>query len=179
MADLLQSLLIAQPVHPQHLTKARMHSSSGRVSPQQAPGEFPDATPDTPDVSHAFVDADEFLQSIPTSSEDKRPSAIPGLQPRQIGQSRTSEHSVAFHELAQEKRITAVFEYDEVTPQQFSVKATLDGQAVVEDAGPFPSKKAAKEAVCERGLQVLSGMEGMVNPPPSNSENWVGMLQRK
>ncbi|KAH0563074.1 hypothetical protein GP486_002355 [Trichoglossum hirsutum] len=181
MADLLQSLLTARPGHLQNQTEAGMYSPSSSIrppSPKQLPGEFPNASPDTPDASQAFVDADEFLQSIPTGSGDGDSNATPALQPVRIGQSRTSEHSVAFHKLAQEKRITPVFEYEEVSPQRFGVKLTLEGRVVVKEAGPWPSKKAAKEAVCKRGIHDLSEMKGTVNPPPpSNGENWVGTLQ--
>jgi hypothetical protein len=140
------------------------------------PGEFPGILEEAADKN--FVDADEFLQSI-TRSEDGPSNAIPELQPVQIGQSRMSAHSVAFHQLAQEKRVTAVFEYEEPVPQQFRVKLTLGGQWDIVDAGPWPSKKAAKEAVCEKGIQVLRNMEAKATAPPSSDENWVGILQRK
>ncbi|KAI9777543.1 MAG: hypothetical protein M1839_008837 [Geoglossum umbratile] len=186
MADLLQSLLTPWPAHthPQHRTEANMFGSSSSThqpNPIPAPAS---GLQDVSDSDHIFVDADEYLQGIPTStpgpttSRDEPSKVMPAIQPVQIGQSRSSKHSVVFHLLAQEKRIAATFEFKEPTPQQFSVTLTLDDRRVVEEPGPWPSKKAAKEAVCEKGYQVLTGMEGIATPTPTNIENWVGMLQQ-
>jgi hypothetical protein len=151
-----------------------MYSSGGstRQPDQQLPGEYPDALQEAASTDN-FFDADEFLRSIPVRLED------PPLQPVQIGQSRLPTNSIALNQLAQEKRIMAVFEYEEVAPQKFGVKLTLDGRWHVEDAGPWPSKKAAKEAICERGIQALKDMESTMAVPPSDDQNWVGTLQRR
>jgi hypothetical protein len=165
-----------------------MYSSGSSIrqpNPQPLPGEGPNMLPDIADADHIFVDADEYLQSIPpnfTSSialRNRPPALQPDIHPVQIGQSQSSEHSVAFHQLAQEKRVTASFEFKEPAPQQFGVTLTLGGQRIVEELGPWPSKKAAKEAVCAKGYQVLRDMEGMLVPAPATGENWVGKLQRR
>ncbi|KAH0543007.1 hypothetical protein FGG08_002615 [Glutinoglossum americanum] len=181
MADLLQSLLTTRPDNPQHRAEAGMYSSSSdarQLNPQQVPGGSLDASEDAADMNHALVDADEFLRNLtPARYEDGPAGVIPALQPVKIGQSRSSVNSVAFHRLAQEKGVTPVFVFKELVPQQFSAKLTLSGQVDIEDAGSWPSKKAAKEAVCEKGIQALMGMEGRVAIPPSSDENWVGKLQ--
>ncbi|KAI9771174.1 MAG: hypothetical protein M1840_002525 [Geoglossum simile] len=180
MADLLQSLLTTWPAHLQPRTEASSGSSTRQPKPQALPGDSSDMPTDT---DHVFVDADEYLQGIfssltsPTASKNGPPAINPTIQPVQIGRTRTSEHSVAFHHLAQEKRITYEFVFNEPIPQQFSVTLTLGGQRVVEEQGLWPSKKAAKEAVCAKARQVLKDMEGTLMPTQETGENWVGMLQ--
>jgi hypothetical protein len=69
------------------------------------------------------------------------------------------------YQLAQVRGLAPQFEFDENTPQHFGVRLAL-GELVVEDAGPYRSKKDAKEAVAEKGFFALSARPDvtMVSP---------------
>lgn len=95
-----------------------------------------------------------------------------------------------FHELCQEKGIIPHFEFEAVGSQGFGVRLSFRDE-VLEERGPFRSKKEAKERVAEKGVDVVRGMmrEGVVpgveggkgggDAGVDKSENWVGILLGK
>lgn len=89
-----------------------------------------------------------------------------------------------FHHLCQERGMVPVFEYDEPTPQIFSVKLKL-GSFELDEPARFRSKKAAKEAISARAIPMvpkmprgggpgINGQQQQQQQP--STENWVGKL---
>lgn len=105
-----------------------------------------------------------------------------------LGKPRTTEHIKHFHELCQQRGIAPAFEFENVDQQRFGVRLSF-GDKVLEEKGPFNSKKEAKEAVAERGLEVVREMvrEGALSTDEGGSrgggeeraENWIGLLLGK
>jgi hypothetical protein len=99
-----------------------------------------------------------------------------GLVPIPLGKPRSSEHVQALFRLAQARRITPGFEFSEVSPQKFAVKLVF-GTVVIEDAGPFNSKKEAKESVCQKGLDTLKSVPEQPAGESSKDGSAVGVPQ--
>lgn len=99
------------------------------------------------------------LSNISNGSNGSRGVAAEPQTLIPIGKSRTTEHTIAFHQLCQARGVVPSFEFPEVLGgQQFGFRLEVAGR-VVEEEGPWGSKKEAKEAACERGLEVLKELQ--------------------
>ena len=107
-----------------------------------------------------------------------RPQAIP------LGKARTGEHVSALYHLCAKHNITPSFEYTEPSLRKFWSKLFLD-KTVVEDQGLYASKKEAKEAVAEKGCNILRAMPHLITRVSQNQQrvsqnqqpvNWIGLL---
>ncbi|KAJ9668407.1 hypothetical protein H2201_001455 [Coniosporium apollinis] len=101
------------------------------------------------------------LSSFPNGSNGSRgvPAEPQTLIP--IGKPRTPGHTIAFYQLCQARGVVPSFEFPEkLGGQRFGFRLEVAGR-VVEEEGPWGSKKEAKEAACERGLEVLKELQNM------------------
>ncbi len=137
-------------------------------------------------VTSRFTDTDiysledfteECISRLPTYT-NTRPKAI------SLGRARTGEHVSALYLLCAKRNITPSFDYTERSLSKFGGRLFL-GETVVEDEGPYASKKAAKEAVAEKGCIILKAMPDFVThvsqkqqrvSQKQQPENWIGLL---
>jgi hypothetical protein len=101
-------------------------------------------------------------QPLKESTQPSKPGKPVPLPPR----STNPEAIPRFNHLCQVHSLTSAFTFEEVEQGLFSSKLAF-GNYVYEEAGPFPSKKLAKEAVALRGLSTLETMEA---PLPKNTK---------
>lgn len=131
---------------------------------------------------------DSIENDGPVAFDDFKLQHEANLVPVPLGKPRGGQplYIPRLYQLAQSRGISPVFEYDENSPQHFSVKLTLE-DLVVEDAGPFKSKKEAKESVAEKGFFALKlHPEVKISPhsvdktnaslPEASQEPWVSIL---
>lgn len=101
--------------------------------------------------------------------------------PIALPQTRSSEHIIRLHQLCQERGILTQYEFSsEYGDAKWGVRLTL-GETIIEEDGPFQSKKEAKDVAAEKGCLLITEM-----PIPAASakrrlddspgENWVGLL---
>ena len=137
---------------------------------------------------------DEFDAMYPAEASKMKVVPMPTAKTNGLNTSK-------FNSLCQLHAIGHQFDLREVAKGCFSAKVEF-GQHVMEEPGPFPSKKQAKEEICKRALPILEAL-----PAPSkgtkrkssgggspmdtelegysermmttvqDDENWVGLLQ--
>lgn len=116
--------------------------------------------------------------SRPPTHTITRPTVIP------LGKARTGEHVSALYLLCAKRNITPSFDYTERSLSKFGGKLFLNG-TVVEDHGPYASKKEAKDAVAEKGCLILRAMPDPATQVSQNQqhmvqeqqpENWIGLI---
>ena len=98
-------------------------------------------------------------------------------EPVQLGV-RTSQHVTTLFHLCQERSIVPEFEID---GNQDGFGGVLRiGEQTVAGKQKWGSKKAAKEALAEKGVEVVKGIEAKRKSPPARGgaspENWIGKL---
>ncbi|KAJ9646499.1 hypothetical protein H2199_002548 [Coniosporium tulheliwenetii] len=119
------------------------------------------------------------LSSFPNGSNGSRgvPAEPQTLIP--IGKPRTPGHTIAFYQLCQARGVVPSFEFPEkLGGQRFGFRLEVAGR-VVEEEGPWGSKKEAKEAACERGLEggsagAAGGQDELFDP--ATGKPWIGLL---
>lgn len=109
---------------------------------------------------------------------------------------RTAENITAFYLRCQALRLSPEIKYPGSTTPGWGAKLSLAGR-VVEDDGPYPNKKEAKEKICGEGLKLLKELEdkGLITELKRKAEagagaaggrtdgvegglveNWIGLL---
>ena len=195
MADLMRSLL--QPLS--HHSTTSISPLAGQTMSRQGNMIIPGLTTlrDT-DVQHKAAEnmtndselepdisgVDEYMSRLEVQSllGDIVVSNGRGHPPPSSGGHVRNPYAIsALHEYAQEHGLVQPeFEYDEIRPQMFSVRLRI-GLEEISDVGPFPSKKAAKETIAARGLELLkrNAIQGSKNgkiPHVQSDVNWIGKL---
>ena len=97
---------------------------------------------------------DEFDAMYPAEASKMKVVPLPAAKTNGLDTSR-------FYSLCQLHAIGHQFDLREVAKGCFSARVEF-GQHVIEDPGPFPSKKQAKEEICKQALPVLEAL-----PAPS------------
>ncbi len=97
---------------------------------------------------------------------------------------RTSQAVSRLYELCQPRGLQPEFLFEEPWPQNFKVRLIIAGRDISEGK-LFPNKKAAKEAIARKGIEVLmndpelaskGSLVMMSAGGPPTGENWVGKL---
>ena len=114
-----------------------------------------------PKHNYGTISIEEWDAKFPP----REPSAIEPSKPSTQGKpialpprSNNPEAIPRFNHLCQVHSLTSSFTFEEVEQGLFSSKLAF-GNYVYEEAGPFPSKKLAKEAVALRGLSTLETID--------------------
>ncbi|KAI9791705.1 MAG: hypothetical protein M1816_003515 [Peltula sp. TS41687] len=147
----------------------------------------PDMSVSNPDVTGvgeylSRLDVQNVLQQnrggpLPSHGQ-AAPSSSMGSSP-QITATRDPQAIAKLHELCQSRSLPQPrFEFEEVALQLFAARLEISGYVDISPPTPFPSKKAAKEAVAAQGLEMLQNTPAVaVNNQPQQPEiNWVGKL---
>ena len=203
MVDLVGSLVV-----PEHGTKGSQksfNSASSQPPPSsitQATSQVQEPTPPTTSQSQALAfrttglpihDIDTFLtdpsnaqllEKTPKGNQSQPRDAqrsSDSVDPVSLG-SKTSHHVPALNHLCQLKGISAVFEIDgDASHADFGGVLKI-GNVIVTREERWHSKKEAKEALAEKGLETVKMMEVKKKEPGMSGEvakNWVGMLHGK
>ncbi|KAI9719285.1 MAG: hypothetical protein M1812_003615 [Candelaria pacifica] len=102
----------------------------------------------------------------------------PTNTPVQIGKTHSAAHVIEFYKLCQERGLAPEFIFTGAADRaEFAVRVEFGEYNLVE-AGPFASKKEAKEVAAEKGVRVLRDVpipEKLVKEG-EKGQNWVGML---
>lgn len=108
-------------------------------------------------------------------STSKTPVSPPEAIP--LGRARTTEYVSRFHHLCQTRGLTPTYDFFEPERERFGVRLSVAGKEI-EERGPFVNKKIAKEAVAEKGCELLEGGLGAVSAAGQDGkvENWIGIL---
>jgi hypothetical protein len=168
----------AQLHTPSHFTTTRMHQTTETVSHTQ---------PRTQDTTLSLEEFDKLYAVPQASLSPAAPVPIP------LPIAPTSEAVPKFNHLCQTRSITHLFTFEEISKGLFSSKVEFGGNVCVA-AGPFASKKQAKEAVAQQANDILENIEppsptqkepkkdrGVPKPKrkssdEDDSENWVALL---
>jgi len=86
----------------------------------------------------------------------------------------TGDYSTKFHLLCDSKGLRPIFTYNEVAKGYFTVKVQIDAHAI-EDQGPYPSKRQAKESICKRAVADLPE-PSTVSAGLNDEQDWVAVL---
>ncbi|KAI9882824.1 MAG: hypothetical protein M1823_005422 [Watsoniomyces obsoletus] len=99
---------------------------------------------------------------------------------------RTSQSVSRLYEMCQPRGLQPEFQFEEPWPQNFRVKLIIAGKEIPSEPVLFPNKKAAKEAVARKAVEVLendpewgmvmNGGNGVIGGGAATGENWVGKL---
>ncbi len=100
-------------------------------------------------------------------------------QPVQLGGAKTSHHVSALNHLCQQRGLVPLFEIVAQEEGGFGGWLRVGNETVVSYEKWF-SKKEAKEALAEKGVEILKSMGDKGKGPASeeDNKNWVGLLMR-
>jgi hypothetical protein len=191
MADLLSSLVV-----PEHGTQPPPSSINQATSQAQEP-TAPTAsqsqalafrTTGLPihDIDTYLADPSnaELLKKTPKGNQSQPKDAqrsSDSVDPVSLG-SKTSHHVSALNHLCQLKGISAVFEIDgDASHADFGGVLKIENVIVTREER-WHSKKEAKEALAEKGLEIVKTMEVKRKEPGMFGEvakNWIGILHGK
>ena len=127
---------------------------------------------------------DQKNQALMASSSKKsstNTTTIYGApQPVQLGGPKTSHHVSMLHHLCQVQNLVSHFEIEMQANGGFGGWLRIGTETVYSQEG-FPSKKEAKEALAEKGVKLVKGMEGKEKGKATASseeehKNWIGLL---
>ena len=196
MIDLLKSVVLPNSSQESFPSLAENFSSS---SPTPNPAKHDSATPHSPSLSQPsalqaaglpIYDVDAFLaapenatllhrapdrKNAPT--QQRKPEINPP-QPVSLG-SRSTHHVTALNLLCQQKGLVPDFQIDgDASNADFGGFLKI-GDVVIARDERWHSKKEAREALAERGLETVKGMEAKKkepNTPGVKDKNWIGLL---
>ncbi|OCK84527.1 hypothetical protein K432DRAFT_288747 [Lepidopterella palustris CBS 459.81] len=159
----------------------------------QAPATTFENTPSQPNLPtalHNVYSIDAFEKLHANQQQSSLPTAKVSI--------RSSANTVTFTQRCQSLALQPVYDYTGDTLSGWGAKVTF-GEEVIEDLGPYQSKKDAKEKVSEAGVQRLQELDAkgalarkrikvgtgtQVEPEQTLSkstegpvENWIGILQ--
>ena len=196
MTDLLKSLVLPNSSQESFHSLADNFSST---SPTPNTANHDSATSQSPSLSQPsalqaaglpIYDVDAFLaapenatllhhapdrKNAPT--QQRKPELDP-LQPVSLG-SRSNHHATALNLLCQRKGLVPDFQIDgDASKADFGGFLKI-GDVVITRDERWHSKKDAREALAERGLEIVKGMEAeknVPNTPGVKDKNWIGLL---
>ena len=194
MADLLESLVFPNSSQESFHSLAEHPSPS---SPTDTTAKHDSATSQTSAHSQqsalqaaglpiygvdAYLAAPEnaaLLHRAPDRKGAPMKQAAPGLDPAQpisLG-SKSSHHMTAFNLLCQQKGLVPDFQIDgDVSNANFGGILKVGDVTIASDER-WHSKKEAREALAEMGLESVKGMEAKRRAQGTSGEkNWIGML---
>lgn len=172
MSDLLASLILPSPPRPADTQKEA--PSSDHQAASQA------------DNSLVVHDVEAYLNDPKNkalmASSSKKPStatAYGAPQPVQVGRPKTIHNVPALNHLCQVRNLVPQFEIEVQANGGFGGCLRIGTETVYSHEG-FPSKKEAKEALAEKGVELVNSMviKGKETGKSSEEErkNWVGLL---
>ena len=173
MSDLLSSLVVPFP-----------QAAAG--SPKESPSGANEAI--LPADSLVVHDVEAYLNNPKNkalmASTSKSPTSTmknttyPAPQPVQIGGPKTTYHISALNTLCQVRGLVPQFEIEAQAGGRFGGCLRVGTETVVSHE-TFLSKKEAKEALAEKGLDLVKGMVAQgkeISSPEEERKNWVGLL---
>lgn len=140
----------------------------------------------------AVYDVDDYLNkpknhALMASTGKKSPGSVlftpmsgfSSPQPVQLGGPKTSHHVTALYHLCQSRGLVPQFEIEANDNGGFGGCLRIGNETVVSREG-WLSKKDAKEALAEKGSEIVKGMEwkGKGSGVDGDNKNWVGLLMR-
>ena len=125
-----------------------------------------------------------LLHRAPDQKKAQRKQPEPEIDPAQpvsLG-SKSSHHLIAFHTLCQQKGLVPDFQIEgDASIADFGGSLKIGNQSITSDER-WHSKKEAREALAEKGLDIVQGMEAKRKGPDTIGEkdkNWIGILLGK
>lgn len=174
MSDLLASLIVANPQVEATDTQKESSSADHQATSQADSLVVHDVEAYLNDPKNkALMASSSKKQSISTTTVYGTP------EPVQLGGPKTSHHVSMLHHLCQAKCLVPQFEIEMQADGGFGGSLRI-GTETVYSHGGSPSKKEAKEALAEKGVQLVKGMVGTGKGTTSSEEehkNWIGLLQ--
>jgi hypothetical protein len=134
-------------------TDDKPHIPSGRADTPLAT-KYEQEWVDLPSIQELETDEEIREQVARDEALERQRRAIAAMPPKP----RNYEAIPRFNHLCQVHGLTSMFTFKEVDLSLFSSKVEF-GHYVYEEAGPFSSKKLAKEAIAERALDALESLE--------------------
>ena len=199
MADLLTSLLLPNSSQESFHSSAEHPSPS---SPTDASANHPSATPQSsfqsnlPAIQAAglpIYDVDAYLAAPENANllhrapdrknaPTKQPKPeIDITRPIPLG-SKSGHHVSALYMLCQQKRLKPNFEIDgDASNADFGGLLKIGDKTIASDKR-WHSKKEAREALAQMGIEIVKGIEATSKESSTRKEedkNWVGMLMRE
>ena len=177
--------LVNKPMSSQDRSLAVDHMSSGQQSlgedirPPPSAQPHQDGKENKPTLTYGLMDIGQWDQETSFDPTAVKRKLVP------IQSKGNSEAITQFHKRCQAEGFQPVFDFPEVAKGSFTAKVvfgTINEQ--IEDA--FPSKQAAKIAICKQALKRLPVVEigtkrkaeytDVSTPQLDKSENWIGIL---
>lgn len=197
MADLLSTLIMRNKTSPlpNNTSQESFFSSNSErpSSPPPAPASAPAPAPASPLPSNTHseavqaaglpvYDVDTYINDpksqalLVANAQNTTTNPVRGTQPSQSGAPKTSHFVPLLMMLCQKRAIVPEFKID---GDQFGFGGCLKiGNETVNRDERWPSKRDAKEALAERGVEVVQAMqERGTGPVAGTPTNWVGLLQ--
>ena len=196
MIDLLNSLVLPSSSQESFHSLAEHFSSS---SPTAGPANHDSATSQSPSLSQPsalqaaglpIYDVDTFLAAPENATllhqaPDRKnaptqrwKSEINPPQPVSLG-SRSTHHVTTLNLLCQQKGLVPDFQIDGSASNADFGGLLKIGDVVITRDERWHSKKEAREALAERGLETVKGMEAEKKGPNTlgvKDKNWIGLL---
>lgn len=99
-------------------------------------------------------------------------------QPVQLGGAKTSHHIAALYQLCQGRGLVPLFEIEAQANGGFGGWLQVGNETIFSSEG-WLSKKEAKEALAEKGFELVKGMDtkGKLGVVEGGPKNWIGILQ--
>ncbi|MCJ1468621.1 hypothetical protein MMC07_007250 [Pseudocyphellaria aurata] len=158
------------------------HSQQNTSSPHGPHPPPPQSSSNAHAAAHAtglrLYDADVFLNDsknqVPPHAKAWKGTAT--SQPVQLGTPKTNHHVSTLNQLCQKRGMLPEYE---IEGDQFGFGGRLKiGKETISRDERWPSKKEAREALAETGLEVIKGMQEVEKAPVAGAQtNWVGLLQ--
>ena len=186
MTDLLKSLVLPNSSQESFHSLAEHFSSS---SPAPNTADHDSATAQSPSLSQPsalqaaglpIYDVDAFLAAPENATllhhaPDRKNAPT---QPVALG-SRSTHHVATLNIVCQQKGLVPDFQIDgDASNADFGGSLKI-GDVVIARDERWHSKKEAREALAERGLEILKGMEAEKKVPNTSGvkdKNWIGLL---
>lgn len=198
MADLLESLVLPHGSQ-QSLQSLAAHALPS--SPTETSANHDSADPQSSSQSQSSAlhmaglpihDIDSYLAASENAAllhrapdwkyattKQSKPNIEPS-QPVSLG-SKSSHHTVAFGLLCQKKGLVPDFQIDGDAIADFGGILQIGDVTIASDER-WHSKKEAREALAEKGLEAVKDMEAKrkgTSTPAEKDKNWIGMLVGK
>ena len=191
MADLMSSLLLPQRSQESFHSTHSYHRESPPASPPASP--LPESSSNTHNVAFRAAgipvcDVEAFLndpnnqallsgnaKNSPTSTQQAMSNPF-NRSPVQLAKS--SHHVAVLNQLCQERGLVPTYEIDgDQLSGGFWGWLKIGNETIGRDE-KWPSKKDAKEALAERGVEMVRNMQAKGKEPVNGAQkNWIGMLQ--
>lgn len=199
MADLLESLVVYNSSQESFhsLAEHALPSSLKDVSTKQA-SDTPQPTSQSQLAAlqavglpihsvDAYLAAPEnaaLLHRAPDRKNATTKQSQPGLDPAEpvsLG-SKSSHHVTALNLLCQQKGLLPDFQVDGDASNAIFWGVLKVGDVTITSDERWHSKKEAREALAERGFDIVKGMDGKrkeASAPGEKEKNWIGVLLGK